>query len=302
MTASRLKRILFGALTGLLGLSLLTVTGISAKVGWKLTHPARKHVVLPAAAGELRLQPVSFPSRRGDLTLQGWFLPSGASDKTVIFAHGYGKNRLQEDVPGLELARVLGRSGYNILMFDFRGCGESGGELTSIGQYEKDDLIGAVDFMKKTGRPGEHVGVLGFSMGAATAILAAAEDSRIEAVVADAPFADLENYLKENLPVWSDLPAFPFTPLILNLMPPVLRLDPQKVSPVSVIRKIKAPILFIHGASDPDIPAADSEELYRTSSAGNSLWIVPGAKHVGSFRRQPEEYTRRILELLKQLE
>ncbi len=300
MVKPRLRLIIIIAVC-LLVSSILAVTGISLKVGWKLTHPERKHVVLPAAVRELHPKPVSFPSRQGGITLQGWFLPSGNSNKTIIFAHGYGNNRLQEDVPGLDVALALGRNGYNILMFDFRGCGESSGNLTSIGQFEKDDLIGAVNFMKNMGPQGEHLGVIGFSMGAVTAILAAAEDSRIEAVAADAPFADLEKYLHDNLPVWSDLPSFPFTPVILKIMPVVLNLDPQKVSPEAVIRQIRAPVLFVHGNSDTDVPVFNSEELYRKTPGRNKLWIVPGAGHVGSYRKEPKQYMQYILELFAQI-
>lgn len=301
MTKPRFKKILVWAFTGLAVLSIAAVLAISLKVGWSLTHPQRVHVNVPAAGGYHNIQDVSFTGRRGGIVLRGWFLPAGNSDKTIIFAHGYGKNRLQDDVPALDIAGGLNNSGYNVLMFDFRGCGESGGDFTSVGQFEKDDLISAVDFVKKMGRPGEHVGLLGFSMGAVTSITAAAEDARIEAVVADAPFADLEGYLKENLPVWSGLPSFPFTPVILNSMPVVLGLDPQSVSPVKAVGRIKAPLLLIHGASDTTIPAANSKEIYWAAKGPKTLWIVPGAEHVGSYRVRPGEYMNRILALFAQM-
>ena len=301
MRENRFKRILVYVLAAVVGLSLAVVLGISLKVGWSLTHPQREHVVLPTGAGKLNPKQVSFPSRQGGVTLQGSFLSAGNSNRTIIFAHGYGKNRLQDDVPALDIAQVLRSNGYNVLLFDFRGSGESGGDMSTVGQYEKDDLIGAVDFMKKMGRQGEHIGVIGFSMGAVAGILAAAEDTRIEALAADAPFADLVKYLRVNLPVWSDLPSFPFTPLILTIMPPVLDLDPHKVSPVSVVRKIRAPVLFIHGGSDTAVPVSNSEELYRTAPGGKKLLVVPGAEHVGSYKKRPQEYISHILELFKQV-
>ncbi len=302
MKSSRLKKILLWTVVSALGLTIAGVLGISLKVGWSLTHPVRQHTALPASAGKLfKPREVSFPSRQDKIVLRGWFLPSGNSNKTIIFAHGYGKNRLQDDVPADAIAVALRDQGYNILMFDFRGCGESGGDLISIGQYEKEDLISAVDFMKKIGRQGDHIGVIGFSMGAVAGITAAAEDPRIEALVADAPFADLEQYLTENLPVWSQLPSFPFTQVILNTMPAVLHLDPHKVSPKRVVGKIKAPILFIHGTADTTIPISNSESVYRAAPGRNRLWIVPGAKHVGSYKVQPKEYMQHVLDLFGQM-
>lgn len=299
MVNIRFKKLLVRATVSFLVLSLVMVIGISCTVGWKLTHPAREQVVIPAGASGFNPQEVSFTSRQDNVPLRGWFIASGNSNKTIVFSHGYARNRLQEDVPATDIALKLKSEGYNVLMFDYRNCGESGGNLTSVGQYEKNDLIGAVDFIKKTGRPGEHIGVIGFSMGAATALLAAAEDKRIEAVVSDASFADLTNYLTDNLPVWSGLPSLPFTPIILNMMPYVLNLEPGQVSPVKAVPGIKAPVLFIHGSSDPAIPVDNSKELYSASSKGGTLWIVPGAVHVGAYKKQPAEYMKRIISLFQ---
>lgn len=298
----KFQKWIFWAAGGVVMLLIMTVLGISARVGWVLTHPERLPVTKPALTGAQEYREIAFPSRKADVTLQGWYFQSGNSDKTIIFAHGYRKNRLQDDVPALKLALELRENGYNILMFDFRACGESGGNLTTIGQYEKDDLIGAVDFMKKMGRPGTHIGVLGFSMGAVAAILAAEADQRIEAVVADAPFADLEKYLSDNLSYWSGLPAFPFTPLIIKIMPLVLGIDPTQVSPAIAIKNVKVPVLLIHGNADTTIPLANSEEIHRAAPKTTTLWQVPGAKHVGSYKVQPQEYLRRVQEMFQLLD
>ncbi len=298
----KLQKWIILAAGGLVIISVIAILGISVRVGWVLTHPERLRVATTTLSGEPVYKEVIFPSRKADVTLKGWYFPFANSDKTIIFAHGYRQNRLQEDVPAMKLAMELRGSGYNILMFDFRGCGESGGNVTTIGQYEKEDLLGAVNFMKKMGRPGTHIGVVGFSMGASTSIIAAAADPRIEAVVADAPFADLQKYLSDNLSYWSGLPAFPFTPAIINIMPPVLGLDPAQVSPVADIKKVKAPVLLIHGNADTAVPLANSEEINKAASGTTSLWIVPGAKHVGSYKIQPQEYVRRVLEVFKQLD
>ncbi|MFA5881768.1 MAG: alpha/beta hydrolase, partial [Eubacteriales bacterium] len=69
----------------------------------------------------------------------------------------------------------------------------------------------------------------------------------------------------------------------------------------SVVRKIRAPVLFIHGGSDTAVPVSNSEELYRTALGGKKLWVVPGAEHVGSYKKRPQEYISRILELFKQV-
>lgn len=291
-----------GRLIAVLSVTIIVIfLGLPVAVGISLTHPPRIPVALPVASTGLKLTPVSFNSRSEGLVLKGWFIPAVNSNKTIIFAHGYSKNRLQEDVPAINVAKALNAEGYNILMFDFRSNGESEGNLTSLGQFEKEDLKSAVDYVKTLGRPGEHVGVIGFSMGAATALVTAGEDKRIEAVVADSPFADLNNYLKENLSVWTHLPSFPFTPVILGILPGLLGLEPETVSPLQAIQHIKKPVLLIHGTGDKLIPISNSLSLYKAAPLGKQLLIVKGAPHVGCYKKNPDKYLQKVLALFNQM-
>ena len=129
-------------------LALGTVFALSAFIGWSLTHPDRRPVDSTPAAWGLAYEPVSFTSRIDNLLLQGWVIPAANSRLTVIAAHGYGRNRLQDDVPLLPIVQVLVSQGCNVVLFDFRNSGESAGTVTSIGQYEIRDLLGAVDFAR----------------------------------------------------------------------------------------------------------------------------------------------------------
>ena len=282
-------------ITGILLLVILAIAGIAVKVGWSLTHPDRIRVSVPAMARGLKLQNVSFPSRMDKIQLKGWFVPAQGSQKTIIFVHGYRNNRLQENVPAIAAAGELVRKGYNVLLFDLRNSGESAGNLTSVGQFETRDVLGAVDYVKTRGAQGKHIGLLGFSMGGAAAIMAAVEDKQVEALVADSAFADLTTYLKENLPVWSNLPAIPFTPVIMTLIPPVTGINPAEVSPVRALSGIKIPVLFIHGKADTAVPYKNSEQLYQAAPAkGRELLLIEGADHVKSYQVRSKEYIARV--------
>ena len=79
----------------------------------------------PASAG-LTYTDVSFPSRNSNFTLDGWFIP-GTGNKTIIIVHGGFQNRLDENVDTLDLTKSLVADGYNVLLFDLRGRGESQG-------------------------------------------------------------------------------------------------------------------------------------------------------------------------------
>jgi fermentation-respiration switch protein FrsA (DUF1100 family) len=279
---------------------VLICAALSAYVGWNLTHPARKALdSLPADYG-LSFTEVRFPSRTDSISLSGWFLPAGGkvNGRTLIFAHGYAGNRLETGLPALALARSLVQAGYNVLMFDFRNSGQSDGKLTSVGQFEVNDLLGAVDWTAAN-HPG-RIGVIGFSMGATTSILAAAHNPAIAAVVADSPFANLKQYLQENLPVWSNLPSFPFTPLIMNILPPLTGIDVGSVDAYKAVDQVyPRPILFVHSGADPSIPVANSERLYGLHPDKFSLWKSGANTHVGSYKFAPQEYTNRVLDFFE---
>lgn len=290
------KRLLVAAVALVLTVALATA-GLAFYVGWSLTHPARKAIAETPDRYGLAYTDVTFPSRGDGVTLKGWFIPAGGDKKgmTLVFAHGYRGNRTQPDVPGLAVARALAAEGYDLLLFDFRSNGESEGSFTSVGQYETDDLLGAIDWVRQTGTPGQPVGVIGFSMGASTALMAAAAEPAVVGVVADSPFSNLKEYLEANLSVWSNLPQFPFTPLILALLPPVLGVDPAAVDPLSAVDRIyPRPVLFIHNEADDAIPYTESEMMWQRHPDRFQFWKPAEGGHVGTYKTYPEEYINRV--------
>jgi uncharacterized protein len=290
------RRLLIAAVALVLAVAAGT-SGLAFFVGWSLTHPARKAIAETPDRYGLAYTDVTFPSRGGAVTLKGWFLPARGDKKgmTLVFAHGYRGNRTQPDVPALAVAQALAGKGYDLLLFDFRSNGESEGSFTSVGQYETDDLLGAIDWVRRTGAPGQPVGVIGFSMGASTALMAAAAEPDVAGVVADSPFSNLKRYLEANLSIWSNLPHFPFTPLILAIMPPVLGVDPAAVDPLSAVDRIyPRPILFIHNEADGTIPYTESEMMWQRHPDRFQFWKPAEGGHVGTYKTYPEEYISRV--------
>ncbi len=276
--------------------AFLVCCAIGAYIGWTLSHPGRKPV--DATPFGFSYRDVQFASVSDHLKLYGWFLDA-SSDKTVIMVHGYRDNRLQRTVPALDVARGLVDHGYNFLTFDLRNSGQSEGSLTTIGVQEQRDVLGALSYVKSLGTPGRHIALLGYSMGAATALLVAGQNSEVQAVISDSAFADLYPYLEENLPVWSHLPALPFTPLILGLEPVITGVDPRLAGPVRAVPLIQAPILFIHGLADSQVPYRNSQALLAAArNAADQLWLVPGADHVKSFKMDPRGYWDHVLPFL----
>ncbi|MFY7868493.1 MAG: alpha/beta hydrolase, partial [Exiguobacterium sp.] len=115
---------------------------------------------------------------------------------------------------------------------------------------------------------------------------------------ADSPFSDLRNYLETNLPVWSDLPNVPFTPVIMTVTPWFTGLDADVVSPIQDIKSIDAPILLIHSKGDDAIPVSESEKLAEAQERVE-LWVTENEGHVGSYQSFQNEYRQQIFEFLE---
>lgn len=270
---------------------------------------------------EVSLDPKKFPheeiefkSRKDDITLKGVFFPSRhKSNKTIIIVHGYNQNRMLGGRTNT-IADYLIPGGYNVLAFDLRGEGRSDGSLITFGYYEKYDVMGAVDYMKQRGKEGEKIALLGFSMGAATAIEAAEKDNRIDAVIADSPFRDLKLFVTkdlvclsndlniiadnlEDIPYRSILRYLPFKDKIINITAKLCDIDIDEVSPMNAAKNLsEKPIFLIHGKNDRLIPYANSKEIYESIKNNHNakLWITEGAGHIESLDKWQKEYLENI--------
>ena len=156
------------------------------------------------------------------------------------------------------------------------------------------DTLGAIDYVAERGIPVERIGLLGFSLGAGVAMLVAAQEPRVPAVVSDSGFLDYLMDLRKlsvgplRLPSW-----FAFFVVLAGRA--LFRADFSKVRPVQVVEQMDQPIFFIHGEDDPVISADETRELHSVSdNREDRIWIVSGAEHVNVYRRRPEEYVRRV--------
>jgi fermentation-respiration switch protein FrsA (DUF1100 family) len=167
--------------------------------------------------------------------------------------------------------------------------GKSEGDLCTIGDLERLDVLSAVDFATRTA-PDLPVVVYGASMGGAAALLAAAEDTRIRAVVADSAYARL------NLAVKSWWRSAVGKASIL-LHPTLLigrlytRQSAHKVAPEAVIAHIAPrPVLLMHGTHDQLIPPSHAERLFHAAREPKQLWWAQGCEHVQARYERPDEF------------
>jgi len=246
----------------------------------------------PAAYG-LKYSEVSFPAAEDSLAVKGWFVPATTpSDKVIIVLHGKGQNRGSY----LPFGAVLAKNGYNVLLFDFRGHGETAGQNYTFGYYEQRDVAGAVTYLKKQGYQAGHMGMLGYSLGAVAGLLAFSQDD-VKAMVSDSAFADLGPRLDLALSGYLEPPLEPLLlPGIETAATFLTGLDINKVRPVEAVRHLgNRHILLIHGDKDQTAPYTDSVEMKKAAGDNADLWIVPGATHALAYEKDPQEYTSRLL-------
>jgi uncharacterized protein len=261
-----------------------------------IVRPARVQATrTPQAAGITDYQEVSFASTDG-LTLRGWYIPT-QNGAVVIFVHGLGSNRgmFWDDVG------ILHRHGYGMLLFDLRNSGESDGEITTMGLQESRDVDGAVAFaLSQPGVDADKVAVFGHSMGGATAILAAARNPAISAVIAQSAYTSLEDNISASIRQLTGLPAFPFAPLVVFFGEQQSGMQIRQVRPVDDIGAISPrPVLLVHGAQDKLVQVSNVYKLYEAAAQPKEIFVIENAGHGGFLQASPDEYEQRIINFLQ---
>ena len=247
----------------------------------------------------LAFQEVSFPARGGDMKIAGWYIPNEGKTRAIILVHGRNQSRTSEFYGSfIDLAATLQKGGYNILMIDLRGHGQSGDAHISFGIKEKLDVEGAADWLKAQGIKPGNIGVLGISLGAASSIGAAADDRDIAAVVSDSCFASIQPVLQSQWDEYSGLPDLFFRSILL-----ISRLlygcDIAASRPVDDIARIAPrPVLIIHSNADQFIPVKNAEEL-EAAYPGAEYWIVDGPEHARIYNAVPAAYSQKVIEFFK---
>jgi len=293
---------LAGAIVGLLVAAYVLIAFLIAR---GVTQAERE--ALEGAPSDLGLafEAVSFPSRQGDIMLDGWYIPAACDGPAVVFIHGLGSTRTGDHA--LEIAAALNRAGLGTLLFDLRAHGRSQGSRVSGGYFERSDVLGAFDFLAGRGkRPGE-VGLLGHSMGAAIALMTAADEPGFAAVMADSSYANAldlvaqETARKTPFPEWL-VPIF--VPAAALIASEAYGIELDELRPEESASRLRYPILVIHGLADERIDVEHGRRVHARAPAGSEIWLVPGAGHVDAYDAEPEEYTRRLtayyLEMLGQ--
>jgi len=251
----------------------------------RFQFPDKENAHLTPASFELAYQDVAFRAADGT-ELKAWWVPAASSRGTVVMVHGLNRSRLEmvKRVPFVHSA------GWNAILLDLRHHGASGGEATTFGVKEKDDVEAAVRFARERAR-GPLV-LWGVSLGGASVVLAAADDPEVRGVICDSSFRSLDDTVRHHLRLfrgfrwWLRLvPSWPVTDLAIFWMGRRGGFDPGASNVEAAAARLRGrPVLFVANSDDRRMPKEIAFDLKAAAGPEAEVLIVPGKSHGGAWR------------------
>ena len=251
----------------------------------RFQFPDKENANLTPASFELAYEDVAFRAADGT-ELKAWWVPAASSRGTVVMVHGLNRSRLEmvKRVPFVHSA------GWNAILLDLRHHGASGGEATTFGVKEKDDVEAAVRFARERAR-GPLV-LWGVSLGGASVVLAAADDPEVRGVICDSSFRSLDDTVRHHLRLfrgfrwWLRLvPSWPVTDLAIFWMGRRGGFDPAQSNVEAAAARLRGrPVLFVANSDDRRMPKEIAFDLKAAAGPEAEVLIVPGKSHGGAWR------------------
>jgi uncharacterized protein len=225
------------------------------------------------------------------LNLVGWFIPS-QNGAVIIMQHGYKSTRREL----LNEAEMMVRHGYGILLTTVRAHDYSEGELITFGMNEVNDLESWYQYLiAREDIDPKRIGILGNSYGGMLAIQFAAQNENIKAVVANCAFSSLNDTVSTSVTHFTDLPAFPFAPLIVYWAERQTGFQMEDIDATKSIAQISPrPVFLMQGGADVVISADSGQRLYDAAGEPKELWFDPALGHVEFDRERAPEYEQRV--------
>ncbi len=298
---------------------LVFVVGIAALDFYfihRMTHPPRTELYGSPRDFQLILQrPMWFEEKwkNSDSTQTvGWLLSRGTPAPAIILSHGYGSNRSEL----LTLAFELWKAGYNVLVYDLRGHGESPVKWSGLGTYEKDDLLSALKFLRnrtnETGQPllDGRVGLYGVDIGGYISLVASTQDPMIKAVAVDSLYPDVSHFMNHQLKriVGSDsdmanrLVDSRWTTQLTALAMQLYLMRREDSSPAldSVATASGRKLLFITGKNSGSLGSM-TRELHSAAKEQKQIVEVDQSRLTRLYDKASSEYDERVVAFFKEV-
>lgn len=225
---------------------------------------------------------------RDGLHLHGIFIPNEnkLSKRVAILVHGY------QGAPSYDfsaVAKFYYDSGFSLFLPDQRTHGESEGEYITFGAFERYDIVDWCKYIDDyTENKCEFI-LSGVSMGATTVLLAAAEPDMIKLnyITADCGYTDPQRIFTDVFRQWYHLPSFPILNIARMICKNSAGFDFNEFSTIDAVKKLPAPVTFIHGEADTFVVPQNSIDNYEACTGKKKIITVPGATHGLSYIVDP---------------
>lgn len=220
------------------------------------------------------------------MTLRGWFVPADNSDRTVVFHQGNNGNKSNY----LLALDVFIPSGYNVILYDYQGFGNSDGDSDFNTLLE--DALAVHDWA--VANVGGRFISMGASLGGPSAMYAATHAPDVDALVLDSPLVVAElslYYLDTLLGLKFDASMQPAAETV------ILSQFPDAFDLVGQAPNVNVPTFMIQGTADAVTPPEGAQRVYDALVALKDLWLTP-SQHGSSIKDYPDEYRDRLVAFL----
>lgn len=231
---------------------------------------------------------------KDSIKLEGWLLKTTDNAKgTVILFHGHGGTKAGILLESEEFRKM----GYNTLLMDFRAHGNSGGNTTTIGYYEAEDVQLAYSFIKDKGE--KNIVLWGISMGAA-AVSKAINDYNLQPskIILEMPFGSILNAAEGRIKMMH-LPPEPLATLITFWGGTEHGFWAFNMKPAEFVKKINCPVLLQWGRQDPRVTQGETDLIYANITAPKKLVVYGSAGHESLCKKENGKWMNEVQNFLK---
>lgn len=268
-------RVVLAIVAFVVGAALIAVLAIVEWGAWTLVRPGRRINAAARPADDWARVEVETPD---GVRLAGvWKEHASSGGRSVLLVHGFGEDRAALE----HRAEAMYERGWSVAALDMRNRGSSGGDLTTFGAIEFRDVSVWIDHLSTLASESPRWAAWGRSMGAAIVLRAAVNDDRIQAIVLEAPYADLKRAVRHWLKRWR-VPSAMAGP-ILGRAAALAGVSLSRPRPIDIASRVRIPVMIVHGEGDPVVPSAEVLRLAGAFARSIDRIAIPDARHTDVF-------------------